>query len=178
MLRKTKENSDVIQFNSFIKRIADKDTTALKALYEKYGRLIYSAAFTVLKNAQLADETVDDVLLKIWKSAQQLGFIKYVRGWLYKITVNQAKDKLKSERSVFELFDLAASQSDENEEESEIDFYSYISDLDELEQQILILKFVEDLSFKQISKELKKPLSTITSSYYRALEKIKNNKFE
>ena len=37
----------------------------------------------------------------------------------------------------------------------------------------MILKFVDDLTFKKIAKAMGKPLSTITSVYYRALEKLK-----
>ena len=35
------------------------------------------------------------------------------------------------------------------------------------------MRFVEDLSFERIAREMEKPLSTITSTYYRALEKLK-----
>ena len=178
MWHKSKEYRDIIEFNNLIKKIADKDKVALEDLYKEYGRLIYSSAFAIVKSNHLADEIVDDVLFKIWQLSPKMNFIKNARGWLYRVTVNSAKDRLKTEHTFDELFDMSTCQLVINTEENNFDFYIHIAKLNVVEQQILIFKFVEDLSFKQISKEIGKPLSTITSIYYRALEKLKNNDFE
>ena len=126
---------------------------------------------TVTKSTFKADEIVDDVLVKIWKNADKLPKIKNPEGWLYSITVNCAKDKIKCEKQYVELFDLQEDGSVGDYPED--DFYNKISTLDETEQEIMILKFVDDLTFKKIAKAMGKPLSTITSVYYRALEKLK-----
>ena len=158
-------------FNRLIGKIAVKDEKALEALYDIYGKLIYVTAMTVTKSTFKADEIVDDVLVKIWKNADKLPKIKNPEVWLYSITVNCAKDKIKCEKQYVELFDLQEDGSVGDYPED--DFYNKISTLDETEQEIMILKFVDDLTFKKIAKAMGKPLSTITSVYYRALEKLK-----
>ena len=158
-------------FNRLIGKIAIKNKKALEALYDIYGKLIYVTAMTVTKSTFKADEIVDDVLVKIWKNADKLPKIKNPEGWLYSITVNCAKDKIKCEKQYVELFDLQEDGSVGDYPED--DFYNKISTLDETEQEIMILKFVDDLTFKKIAKAMGKPLSTITSVYYRALEKLK-----
>ena len=158
-------------FNRLIGKIAVKDEKALEALYDIYGKLIYVTAMTVTKSTFKADEIVDDVLVKIWKNADKLPKIKNPEGWLYSMTVNCAKDKIKCEKQYVELFDLQEDGSVGDYPED--DFYNKISTLDETEQEIMILKFVDDLTFKKIAKAMGKPLSTITSVYYHALEKLK-----
>ena len=158
-------------FNRLIGKIAVKDEKALEALYDIYGKLIYVTAMTVTKSTFKADEIVHDVLVKIWKNADKLPKIKNPEGWLYSITVNCAKDKIKCEKQYVELFDLQEDGSVGDYPED--DFYNKISTLNETEQEIMILKFVDDLTFKKIAKAMGKPLSTITSVYYRALEKLK-----
>ena len=158
-------------FNRLIGKIAVKDEKALEALYDIYGKLIYVTAMTVTKSTFKADEIVDDVLVKIWKNADKLPKIKNPEGWLYSITVNCAKDKIKCEKQYVELFDLQEDGSVGDYPED--DFYNKISTLNETEQEIMIMKFVDDLTFKKIAKAMGKPLSTITSVYYRALEKLK-----
>ena len=158
-------------FNRLIGKIAVKDEKALEALYDIYGKLIYVTAMTVTESTFKADEIVDDVLVKIWKNADKLPKIKNPEGWLYSITVNCAKDKIKCEKQYVELFDLQEDGSVGDYPED--DFYNKISTLNETEQEIMILKFVDDLTFKKIAKAMGKPLSTITSVYYRALEKLK-----
>lgn len=167
MIKNTKK-----YFNKLIKRIARKEEKALEEFYRIYGRLIYATAFTILKCSVSADELVDDILVKIWKTADRLPKIGNPEGWLYVLTANSAKDKIKAEKQYVALFDLKE-DAIKTEIKTDGDFYILISNLNETEQEIMIMRFVEDLSFERIAKEMKKPLSTITSTYYRALEKLK-----
>ena len=52
-------------------------------------------------------------------------------------------------------------------------FHSYIACLGERERRIMIFRFVEGLSFREIAEEMKLPLNTVSSMYYWALEKIR-----
>ncbi len=167
MIKNTKK-----YFNKLIKRMARRDENALEEFYRIYGRLIYATAITVLKSSVSADEVVDDLLIKIWKTADKLTKISNPEGWLYVLTVNSAKDKLKSEKQYAPLYDLKE-DAVTAEIQTDGDFYIQISNLNETEQEIMIMRFVEDLSFERIAREMEKPLSTITSTYYRALEKLK-----
>lgn len=167
MIKNTKK-----YFNKLIKRIACKDEKALEEFYGIYGRFIYATAITISKSAVIADETVDDILVKIWKSADKIPKISNPEGWLFILTANNTKDKMKSEKQYIELFDLKEYDV-QTEMKSDDDFYIRISVLNEIEQEIMIMRFVNDLTFERIANETGKPLSTVTSIYYRALEKLK-----
>lgn len=158
-------------FNKLIKKISRKDEKSFERLYELYGKLIYTTALTVSKSSFKAEEIVDDVLVKVWRTAKELPKIENPNGWLYQITANCAKDKLKADKkySEYELFENDAQIDINIEDES---FYNLISELNEFEQEIMIFKFIKDMTFEMIAKEMKKPLSTISSTYYRALEKL------
>lgn len=171
-IKGTRQNKE--QFYSIVEKIAQGEKDALENFYSVYGKLIYSVAVLVLKSQCLADETVDDVLVKIWQMASVLYKIENPIGWLYIITSNCAKDKLKSEKLTVEIYDVP--RDDKNIEEflTKDSFFSKIMVLNEEEQRIMILRFIQDLSFKSIAKEIKKPLSTVSSIYYRAKEKLKN----
>ena len=161
-------------FNKLIKKIAHKDEKSLKELSDTYGKLIYVTALTKSKSSFKADEIVNDVLFKIWRNASKLPKIKNPDGWLYTITANCAKDKLKSEKNYVELDDLQDEYALTEINSEDEDFYKRISILNDTEQDIIILKIISDLTFETISKQLNKPLSTVTSTYYRALDKLKN----
>ena len=49
-----------------------------------------------------------------------------------------------------------------------------ISPLKDEEKELLLLKFVVGYTFQDIADSFEKPLPTITTTYYRALGKIKN----
>jgi len=168
-----KPNQDEKHFYELIKKISSRKKEALEDFYAVFGKLIYTTALVTTKSPQIADETVDDVLVKIWQLAETLHKIKNPIGWLYVITLNCAKDKIKNEKQVVEIFEIAEKNSRVEQIIEDDEFYNEIAFLEEAEQQIMILRFVEDLSFDTISREIGKPLSTVTSIYYRAIKKIK-----
>ncbi len=78
------------------------------------------------------------------------------------------------ERYVFPLDENIVADEDKIQEVLDKDsFYWMIKDLSEIEQTIMIHKFVSQHTFQEIADELGKPLTTITSIYYRALDKIR-----
>ncbi|MCD8309316.1 MAG: sigma-70 family RNA polymerase sigma factor [Clostridia bacterium] len=159
------------KFNSLLTRIADCERGALEEFYSCYGKLIYAAALTVVTPI-VADEVVNDVLAKIWLNANKIK-VKSPVSWLYSVSVNCAKDKLRAERAEAEIFDSGTEDCNIEDIFAQDSFYSYIKFLDEEEQKIIVYRFVQDMSFKEISKAMGKPLNTVTSVYYRALKKIK-----
>lgn len=161
------------KFNKLIKKIAKGDKQALCELYSGYNKLLSSAAWSVCRSHCLADEIVDDVLAKIWLAAKTLKKIENPAAWLCTVTKRCAIDRIKKEKQSYEFREAA--ENDPNMERLETDdaFYFYISRLNEEEQQIFILRFAQGLPFKQISKEIDKPLSTVTSIFYRAIEKLR-----
>lgn len=173
------KTNDAKQFNKLIKKIASKEKDALEIFYKFYGKFIYTSALSVTKSSFYADEVVNDVLVKIWRVSQRPLEIDNPRAWLYTLTTNCAKDKIKSVKQV----EFALQRESDRETNEEVDkvlneesFYYLISSLSEIERQIMIFRFVEDLSFKSISREMQMPLGTVTVYYYRALEKIRKDK--
>ncbi|MDE6411339.1 MAG: sigma-70 family RNA polymerase sigma factor [Clostridia bacterium] len=166
---------EIKEFNHLIRKISLGDSNALEQFYKIYGRLIYISAFTITKSPYLADEVTDDILLKVWLNAKKLKKIKNVKGWLYTITVNCAKDKLRSESQA----SISVGKEIHNPFEELMDKDEFLYDiacLNETEQKIVVFRLVEDMTFNDIAKIFKIPLSSVTSNYYRSLEKIKSNK--
>jgi RNA polymerase sigma-70 factor (ECF subfamily) len=91
------EPSDI----ALIHRIADRDATALRALYDRHGRVAFALAYRVTGNAQAAEEVVQDAFEIAWTRAATFdtGRGGNVRGWLLTITHRRAIDSLRREQS-------------------------------------------------------------------------------
>ena len=161
------------EFNKLLKKIGQKNKRALKILYDMYGKLIYFSALSVCKSSSISDEIVNDVLFKIWQLAGTTKLeIENPEGWIYKISVNLAKNRL--ERNVLPIDENIVYNKNEIAYIIEEDaFYSYISDLTEEEQAILVARFMQDMKFEDIANMLELPVSSLTTKYYRTLKKIK-----
>lgn len=168
-----RENQNIKEFNLLVTKIAKGEKYALEEFYKKYSKLMYSAAYTILKRKDILDEVIDDVLIKIWKVAQKCEKITNPQGWLYRITVNTAKDRIERDNIGFlDDFDIKVEDKELDDILDKDTFYWYIRDLKEKEQQILIYKFIEDLTFENIAKKVDLPEGTVAYMYYSALEKV------
>ena len=169
----TNQDKKKKQFNKLMKLIRCNPEKGLRQFYESYSKILIVTARVVCRSADKANEVVNDVLVKIWKLASTVGEVDNPEGWIYIVTLNTAKDALRKR------YDLPISENivtPEDKIQEIIDKNSFdwlIKDLSEDEKEIMIKKFVLLYRFQEIADEMGKPLTTITSIYYRALEKIK-----
>jgi len=75
-------------------RIASRDTDALRALYDRYGRVAFALAYRVAGEASAAEEIVQDAFVAVWNKADGFDIAKggNVRGWLLTIVHRRAID--------------------------------------------------------------------------------------
>ena len=163
------------QFNKLMKLIQRNPQKGLHLFYEKYSKILQITAYTICRSIDKANEVVNDVLLKIWKLAQTTVDIENPEGWIYVITLNTAKNSLPKHNS-FPLKENIIANEDAFKEIFDRDSFCWmIRNLSEVEQKIMIHKFVLQYTFQEMADELNRPLTTVTSIYYRALEKIKKD---
>jgi RNA polymerase sigma-70 factor (ECF subfamily) len=77
--------------------ILERDQHAFAALYDRYVDLVYSAAYRILGDAGLAEDTVQDVFVRIWRRpetfiAERGRFIS----WLMSVSRHRALDELRA----------------------------------------------------------------------------------
>lgn len=169
------------RLNELIKRIADGDAQAQVDFLHEYGKLIKCAAISASGKA-LSDEVLSLVFEKIVVNAKSFAKKEITTCWLYKLTVNVAKNVAKKEGFFYKvhqpLSDEAATYYCAIEEEkslSRLDFERIMKILNDDEKKIITMKCVYELTFTQIADELKKPVSTISTQYYGALDKVKKH---
>ncbi len=72
---------------------------AMTALYERYARLVYSLALKILNDRGAAEETVQEVFVKVWKRARDYDAARgKFSSWLSGIAHHHAIDELRRRR--------------------------------------------------------------------------------
>ncbi len=77
--------------------ILERDQRSFDVLYDRYVDLVYSAAYRILGDAGLAEDTVQDVFVRLWRRpetfiAERGRFIS----WLMSVTRHRALDELRA----------------------------------------------------------------------------------
>lgn len=159
-----------------VKRAQKGDSEAFLALFQKFEKDIYRIAFIYVKNKNDALDVVQETAYRSFKTIRKLKEPQYLKTWLIRITINCAIDLLKKQRKdvQFSIDDTEYISNHVNENiDLELTLEELMNDLNELEKSVVILKYYEDLTFKEIAQLIEIPTSTAKTVLYRALEKLR-----
>lgn len=153
-----------------------KENKSIDNLYKKYNTLIYSISFSILKNKENSEDVTQIVFTKIWNMDKNNLPITNEASWLYSLTKNETLNYIRKQKSEINIDDIYYISNENNEIDKIIDVDSYnriISKLNKKEQEIVSLKIISQLSFKEISKILDIPIGTVQWIYYKSLHTLK-----
>ena len=156
--------------------IKNNNKIGYEKLYNRYNKLVYSIAFSILKNKQDSEDVVQIVFSKIYSIDKSKLPIINELSWLYAMTKNEAITFLRRKNDNVDLDSIYEIQSTDDEINKIIDQDSYnrlISKLNDKEKEIISLKILANLSFEEISKILNMPIGTIKWRYYKSLHTLK-----
>jgi RNA polymerase sigma-70 factor (ECF subfamily) len=161
-----------------VKKAQKGNDNAFLTLFQKYEQDIYKIAFVYVKNQNDALDVVQETAYRSFKTIKNLKEPKYFKTWLTKIAINCSLDFLRKQKKVVQLKpELEENLSgDVNEDiDQEITVRDLIECLSEEEKSVVILRFYEGMTFKEVSETLDIPLGTAKTILYRALNKLRNN---
>jgi RNA polymerase sigma-70 factor (ECF subfamily) len=158
---------------------------ALSALYDRYARTVYGVGLKILGDRSLAEDLVQDVFLKVWRSADTFDSSRgSFSTWLYRVTRSCALDLYRKRASrVRQVPDGAlhiAAARDSSAGPQEVVDESWLSwrvsraleALDAPHREVIELAYFGGLSQREVSERTGVPLGTVktrTASAFRRL---------
>ena len=98
-LFKDAESSNDLSDEALLNAIADGAVWAMESLYQRYSRILYSLAYRLVADHQVAEDLLQDAFLAIWRRSTsyspQMGA---ARSWLISILHHRAIDHLRRVR--------------------------------------------------------------------------------
>ncbi|WP_353957862.1 sigma-70 family RNA polymerase sigma factor [Lysinibacillus sp. G4S2] len=160
---------------NLVKKAQKGSDKAFLKLFQAYEADIYRMAFIYVKNQEDALDIVQEVAFKSFDKITTLKEPAYFKTWLIKITISCALNYLKRHQKVVpmktEMLDVVPTTV--KDPTISILLYQMLNELSDEEKGIVILKYYEGYSFKEISELLHIPLGTAKSVLYRALQKLR-----
>ena len=183
------------RFAECMRAMKNGDRNALKEIYEEYLPYLYSVVFGVVQQKETAEDVTSEVLLKIWNSAAKFQPGSGHKGWLATIARNMAVDELRKR-----MREVAMSSSGDEEDDSggveelsgqetvgegvedgvveQLSIEKTLEQLKPEEREIINMKVLSDMTFKEISEILQIPMGTVTWRYREAIKKLRRCGYE
>lgn len=180
------------QFNLAMQRIRKKDKSALREVYEAYISFIYHTVFNIVKQKETAEDITSEFFIKLWEKADSYkpggghkGYlatiarnmaIDYVRKYQKEVYIETDNEDEDENDNVSKIADNAATP--ENQVVEELAVNEALSRLKPVYRQIVTMKVLGDMTFKEISQVLNIPMGTVTWNYQDAIKQLRRFGYE
>ena len=168
------------------------DEEAFALIVSRYIKPVYNFVFRLCGNREAASDIVQEVFLKVWKNLKKFDPQKNFKTWIFTIARNTTIDWLRKKQDIiFSTFESPVSGEEKEHFENTIldleplpdeifvrkelaaDLEKALSKIRPDFMEIIILHYIEELTFDEISKIVGKPLNTVKSHHLRALHQMR-----
>jgi RNA polymerase sigma factor (sigma-70 family) len=162
--------------------IRTQNVSYFNLLYERFSRKVYAKCYSMLKDEMEAEDAMQEIFMKILVKISSFSGKSKFSTWLYSITYNFCLDKIRMAKrdKVVEVDDIGR-LGDEMEDEiddaelKEIALERLKVILEELNSEdkaVLLMKYQDDLSIKDMCEVLNKSESAMKMQIMRAKERF------
>jgi RNA polymerase sigma-70 factor, ECF subfamily len=153
---------------------------ALAALYNHYFERVYRFIYYRVSHKETAEDLTEEVFVKLFKNLRSLQQPKAFEGWLFQIARNLVIDYYRSKKAVVPLEEIENTLEYEtnivdlvNLQMEQTIFIKLLKELSPEQQQVIKLKFLEDIDNEAIAQVMKKTEGAIRVIQHRAIAKLK-----
>lgn len=153
-------------------------TVAYEILMRRYQDPLMRACHRYLGSAHDAEETVHDVMLKVFYGLPKFKGDSSFKTWLYRIVHNESISMLRKRKEHLSIDDLeepllVAKTKNPDEFMMAQSLERWLCALDEQDRSIVVFRGIAELEYQEIADIVGLNLSAVKMRYQRALDKIK-----
>jgi RNA polymerase sigma-70 factor (ECF subfamily) len=176
--------------SDLVRRMASGDESAVAALYDRYGNVMYAVAYRIMGQKADAEEVVMEAFTQVWRDAARFEAARgSVAAWLTMISRSRALDQIRS-RDRRERLNTAAAREDQvqttptgnrgsdpgyqvEQTERQKRVAAALESLSPTQRQAIELAYYEGLSQSEIAERLNEPLGTIKTRVRLGMMKLR-----
>ena len=150
-------------------------------IYDKYVKKIYRFIFLKVSSQEAAEDLTAQVFTKGWKRFRTSQDIENPSAYLYQVARAELADYYRK-RNRFQIISTEAdsitdpqpSMEENQQAQSDIEMMrTSLSKLNDDEQNVVIWRYLDGLSFKEIAQIMERPEGTIRVMLHRALKELR-----
>jgi RNA polymerase sigma-70 factor (ECF subfamily) len=171
-----------------MQRVASRDPDALRALYDRYARVILAICVRILRDRDESEQLLIDVFAEVWDRSDRYDVsrgtpITYLITLARSRAIDRVRAKKKSTPLSLDAIPMPLASSDKSDGpldqtlagERRVVVRQALGTLDENQRQAVELAFYDGLSHSEIAEKLHKPLGTIKTHIRQGLIRLRDN---
>lgn len=165
-----------------VRRSAAGDDDAFRDLVERHEGRVYRLALQLLGDPAAAEEAAQEAFIRLYRSLDTLRGEARLSTWLHRVTVNLCRDEQRRQKRAERFTDLDAaaptlvvlgSETDDLErEEMNRRIRAALERLPEHQKEAIVLRYLSELSYAEISEATGASPNTVASRVYRGLRRL------
>lgn len=150
-----------------LKRIKKQDMQAVLDWFDARQSKYYKIGWAYLKNRHDVEDVFHNTILKVHDKIGQLKEDNYFETWVTSIFLNECRSVYrKRNKQVLESSPETVASSPL---ESKLEVLEDLDQLEDIHKEVIILKYLQGFSQKEIARILNVPIGTVKSRMYRGL---------
>jgi RNA polymerase sigma-70 factor (ECF subfamily) len=165
---------------TLVRRYQSGDNEAFRMLVEQYRSVLFGTAFLMTRDRSLAEDAVQETLVKMWKHLPSLRIGGSIKIWLIRIVANEVKQQFRKKRVPTVPLELVAEEMNSfNEVETAIvrdeehqQIRQALEMLPSEQREAVVLRYFSELTVPEVARVLGKREGTVKSRLSRALDRL------
>jgi len=169
-----------------MRRVALSDEDAVAELYERYGRLVYKLSYQFLSNNSEAEDAVQEVFVRLWKTADRFDSRKAkLVTWVMLLTRRHLIDRIRRKTVRPKQKELSEHHEDSATAtplpsntlllERNTLLWKALQELPEMQRTVIERAYFQGFTLREVSRQLDAPLGTVKSALSRGLLRLREH---
>lgn len=180
---KVRESQSDIEEKATVIAARQGDREAFKVLYERYRDRVYNLIFYSIGDEVRAEDVLQIVFVKIYRGLPSFRFEASLSTWIYRIAVNECLNQQRGRGALHVPFEALLGSDEEFDQRASADrrhaeserreiVHTAVMELSPKLRAVVVLKYLEGLSYEEIASVLECSPGTVASRLNRALGEL------
>lgn len=168
-----------MEMDEVIEKVMNGENRYFVHLIKHYEQKIFTTVIRIVRNRAVAEDIVQDIFIKVYYSLHKYEKTGSFNAWIYRIVVNICFDYLRKQKHQTTPVDSDIPDSRYPEKivllrERNEQLEQLLQQLDEIDYLVLLLKYVNGLSYYEISEVLQISLNDVRNKLHRSKRKLRS----
>ncbi|MDO8896153.1 MAG: RNA polymerase sigma factor [Bacteroidales bacterium] len=161
--------------HDIVRRVLFESVNVYELLVVKYQGPVFNLFLRMIHDRDEAEEMTQIVFIKAYEALPAFSFEHRFFSWLYRIAVNQALNELKKQRRFVDIEKIKNISEEAIEKDADKDrlLQNAIDKLKDKYKAVIVLKYFQQLSYKEVAFALNIPEKKVRSRLYDARLQLK-----